>query len=194
MKYLLMISIPLLLMSCSSVQVINDKFDNSTLVKLESNDLSFVRIDGQITLKKLIFSKTNNSGSLSDIKLFCKFEGHEGQLLEGNTIELNTDGIIHKINLLEARLGSYEEETSNSLSIFKRIGAFTFSDSTRSNVNVIAMESILSNDVQEAISRSKSLMLRIYTKNIDGISKNTFEASAQILRDMKKFIKYAPAR
>jgi len=180
----------LFLISCSSVKVIKDNFDNSTLIKLEETNIDFISLDGNLQIEKIIFSKEYKDRKYSDIKLFCKFEGRNGEFLEGNTLELNADGTIYKLNLIESRFGSNEKVSSTSVILFTRIGAFTFSDSTRSNIHIIAIEAILPKDVQDAIIKSKSIMLRIYTRSIDGISKNTFETYPRTIDNLKDFIKF----
>ena len=192
MKQLLPILLASLFISCSSVKVVRDEFDNSASVKLEISDSDeyngFARLDGKIKIVKFLFTKDYDSEIFSDINLFCKFEGYRGELFEGNFIELNTDGKIHQLDLTEVRIDQYEREAGASLTIFTRIGPFTFSDSTRANINIIAMELILSGGIQEAILGSKKVMLRILTKNIDGVSKNTFKFRSKSLSDLKKII------
>ena len=192
MKQLLFILLVSFFISCSSVKVVRDEFDNSASIKLEIKDTDehngFNRLDGNIKIVKILFTKNYDSKILSDINLFCKFEGYRGELFEGNFIELNTDGKIHQLNLTETRIAQYERETGASLTIFTRIGPFTFSDSSRANINIIAMELILSGGIQEAILGSKKAMLRILTKNIDGVSKNTFIFRSKSLSDLKKII------
>lgn len=73
--------------------------------------------------------------------------------------------------------------------MFTRIGAFTFADSTRSSVHVIAMELTLSKEIQEAILAAREIMIRVITKNIDGILKNTYRFRSQAIKDIKKFIR-----
>ncbi|MBE3141231.1 MAG: hypothetical protein IMZ53_11715 [Thermoplasmata archaeon] len=178
--------------------MVRDEFDNSASVKLEISNtdeyIGFNRLDGKIKIVKILFTKDYDSKIFSDINLFCKFEGNRGELFEGNFIELNTDGNIHQLNLTEARIDQYERETGTSLTLFTRIGPFTFSDSTRTNVNIIAMDLILSGGIQEAILGSKKVMLRILTKNIDGVSKNTFNFRSKSLSDLKQIIKFSQAK
>jgi len=192
MKQLLFILFVSFFISCSSVKVVRDEFDNSASIKLEIKDTDehngFNRLDGNIKIVKILFTKNYDSKIFSNINLFCKFEGYRGELFEGNFIELNTDGKIHQLNLTETRIAQYERETGASLTIFTRIGPFTFSDSSRANINIIAMELILSGGIQEAILGSKKAMLRILTKNIDGVSKNTFIFRSKSLSDLKKII------
>jgi len=178
------------LISCTPFNIIHDKFDKSILIKLVKISNDFEQLDGKLVIDEIVFLKEYNAGKVSDTKLFCKFEGENGEIFEGKNIELNLDGVIYKLNLIESRLGNYEKIISFSSTSYTLLGAFTYSDTSRSNVHVIVTESILPKNIQELITKSKSLMIRIYTKNIDGISKNTFETIDFTLKDIKKFINY----
>jgi hypothetical protein len=196
LKLLAVVSIVSITISCSHVNVIHDQFDNSNLVKLEFNgafswtSFGFDTLNGSIKIDRIVFSKNYVLEKLSDIRLFCKFEGNQGEIFYGDTIEINIDGSILKQNLLASRQGSYEETTGTSSTVFTRRAAYTFSDATRSKVDIIVLECILSKDVQEAILNAKSMMLRVYTENIDGISKNTFRAESDSLKGIKEFIRF----
>lgn len=176
---------------CSAVQVINDKFDNSTLIKLERDQRDFIQQAGNVEINTMILSREYKAGiNKAPVKLFFKFEGRQGEVLEGNTIEIKTDDIIHKCKLIEKRSEVYEKAISSSSTSYTWIGAFTYTDSTRSNINVIAIESILSPEVIKAMDNAKSISFRILTKNIDGISKNTYTVVDFLVGDIKDFINY----
>lgn len=192
MKLSSVICIVLLIVSCSPVKVVTDKFDNSASVKLDLKGGpdygNFKTLYGNLKIVRILFRKDYNSGLFSDINLFCKFEGYQGELFDGDAIELNTDGKIHSLKLTEARLGEYEQELGGSITMFTRIGAFTFADSTRSNVHIIVMEMPLSKGIQEAILAAKKIMIRIFTKNIDGNLKNGFAFRRLAVANLKRFI------
>jgi len=54
------------------------------------------------------------------------------------------------------------------------------------------METGLSKEIQNAILKSKSIMLRVYTKSIDGISQNIFHDNRSAIDDIKEFINAIP--
>jgi hypothetical protein len=191
LKLLAVVAVISITISCSTIKVIHDEFDNSNLAKLELSEKyvrKFERLDGEIQIDRIVFSKNYIPGKSSDIQLFSKFEGYQGEQFHGDTIELNTNGIIRKLELSASRQDNYEEITGTSVTVFTRLAPFTFSDATRSKINIIVLECLLSKDVQEAILNAKSMMLRVYTENIDGISKNTFKLYPDTLRNIKKFI------
>lgn len=194
MKQLSIFSILLLLVSCSFTKVVHDKFDQTSEIrlKLKGSPYFFKTLDGEIKIIEINFSKGSESKLFSDINMFCKFEGFNGEMLEGETIEISMDGEIFKLPLREARFGDYEIETGTAVTMFTRLGPFTFSDSVRSNIHIIVMEMTISKEIQEAILASKKIMIRILTRNIDGISKNTFRYKSIAVSNLKKFIKRSP--
>jgi len=183
-------------MNCSSVQQIYNEFDSSINIKLEQNQEDYNRINGKIKIDKIIFTKKFKDGQESIPRLFCKFEGRNGEYLEGKTIELKLDGMIYELSLDESRLAQYGKITSSPHTLLTRVGAFTFSNSSKDNITILAMETTLSKEILEAILDSKILMLRVFTKNIDGISQNIFRnheySSGGALRDIKEFINTVP--
>jgi len=90
----------LFLTNCSSVERIHSPFDNSTFIKLDLDWGDFYLMFGNIKIVKIIFSKEFKDGNVSMPKLFCKFEGRNGEFLEGDVIELNIDGVIYKLFLV----------------------------------------------------------------------------------------------
>jgi len=190
MKYLPIFFLTLsLFIGCSSVDVVKDKFDNSISIKLEEHEKELFRLDGRLRIDKVIFSKEYQDEKFSDSKIFFKFVGFHGEVLEGNTIELNVGGTIFKIPLLESRMDDLTQERGT----YTRIGNYTYSNSTNSQ-NIIVMEAVLPKNVQDDILKSKSLMMRLYTKNIDGIAKNIFEYTSSTVSEIKEFINYIPEK
>lgn len=176
---------------CSSVSVINDSFDNSQLVKLVIERNEFIPISGDLRIDHFVLSKEYKAGSnIAKTKLFCKFEGYEGQVLEGNTIEIKTDNVIHNLKLNETRLGVVENISTSSATTFNWIGAYTYTDVSRSNVNIIVMETAVSNQVLEAMKNAKNITFRVLAKNIDGIKKNTFRYAPYSSNSIKDFVNY----
>jgi hypothetical protein len=179
-------------MNCSSVERVHNEFDNSIYFKLVQDENEFYRMYGNILLSSIKFSKEFKDGKMSVPRLFCKFEGRNGEYVEGNTIELNIDGAIYKLTLDESRLAQYEKISSSSYTLFTRLGAFTFSDASKENIHILAMETYLTPDIVGALLKSKSIMVRVYTKNIDGVAQNIFHDTRAAVDDIKEFINAAP--
>lgn len=174
--------------SCSSVNVIQDKFDNSRQFKIERSAGDFIRIDGEINIDIIILSKEFKNGTISNPKLFCKFECRNNEVFNGDSIELNIDSKIYKIAISENRLGKNQTIYHN----YTQIGGFTFGSTEVTGLNIIVIEANINIEIQNALKNSKSMMLRIYTNNIDGISKNTFEAQEYTIKAIKELIQYMP--
>jgi len=118
---------------------------------------------------RILFQKDSASKPLSDIFLFCKFVGHHGEVFEGDSIELNIDGNIFSLEPMETRTGEAEVATGTSATVLTKFGAFTYSDASKANIHVIALDLTLSKEIQEAMLDSEKIMIRILTKNIDGV-------------------------
>lgn len=173
-------------MGCA-VSVVKDNFDNSVLIKIDENEGAFERINGNINFIRMMMSRELKDGVKNPpSKLFCKFEGYNGEKFDGDVIEVKVDKIIYKLKLTEARSG----ERTEQFATMTRIGNFTFADSTRTNVTIIAMETILDQNILNSMSNAKSITFRIMTKNIDGLSKNTFECLDYTIRAIKSFSNY----
>lgn len=180
--------------ACSQVKVVHDEFDNSSVVSLDVkefyDDRGMSPVDGQLEVARILFQKDSASKPLSDISLFCKFVGSHGEIFEGDSLELNIDGSIYSLEPKETRAGAAEIETGSSRTVFTRLGAFTFSDAKKANIHVIALDLTLSKEIQEALLASEKIMIRILTKNIDGLLKNTFKFKKKSVSDIKNFIMF----
>lgn len=191
MKKIFLFFILMFFIGCSSLTVINDSFDNSHWIYLPMDRGEFIDLSGEIEIVLFYLSKEfKKDSTIATAKLSCKFEGYKGEMLEGNTIEVKTDDVIHKLKLNESRFGVKEKTATSSSTTFTWIGAFTYTDTTRSNVNIIAMETVLTKEVLGAMKNAKSISFRILTKNIDGVSKNTFKYKPYVSSDLKEFVDY----
>jgi len=171
-----------------SVSIVKDSFDNSTVIKLEREINDFDKLSGTIELVKMVFTKEDKpNNKINPVKIFCKFEGNNKEVLDGKTIEVKVDDKIYLLKLLEARFDKNSQTSTSSVTI---IDGFTTSDSEDTSIHYIAVESILSQEVIEAMKNAKSIMFRITTKNIDGVAKNTFKCASYTVNDIKKFINY----
>jgi hypothetical protein len=187
MKNFILLLILLSFISCSSLVEIKDTFDNSQSINLPMEKYEFVITSGTLHIVYFYLSREFKAGGNNAIaKLNCKLEGYNGEIIEGNYIEMKIDDVIYKMMLNESRFGAKEKISSS----YAQIGAFTFSDTTRTNVNIIAMESIITKDVLDALRNARSITFRILTKNIDGITKNTFRYKPYYQDDLIKFIDY----
>ena len=69
------------------------------------------------------------------------------------------------MHLLASREGSYTTKSA----VYKRIAHYTFANQYEKKTNIIVLEAQLQPDIQKRIIDSKKVMIRIYSKNLDGV-------------------------
>jgi len=189
-KLNLLLLVIIIFYGCSPIQIKKDVFDNSYSIKLDDNYLSkYLRLDGELDVETILFSKEYKKGKMSEPIIFLKFIGYNGDILEGNSIEINLDGKIYKIQILESRFAQYVKIQTSGYTNYTYLGSFTFADTTRTNVNILAFEAPLNNEIRNEILKSNTFMIRFYTKNINGVSKNVFQSNSPEIKDIKEFVK-----
>ncbi len=186
----------LLLIGCSAYQVKQDPFDGSFLVTLKQSDNDYIRIEGNLNIYNITFSKEYKSGKTPDIKLLCVFKD-SSDIPASDYIELMIDKTIYRLKA-DVRLGEHETSLGTSISYYGLSSSYANTLLEKWKTYNIVVETILPNEVVVALYNSKFLMFRVYTKNIIGVHKNTFKSSDNnndsrwALHDIKEFINYIP--